>query len=206
MDDQEKRLKEEILGDAREKAERVVARAKTDAATALKRAKTLNERRRTKALEQTRAEAEHHAENILSGIWNEQRKMWLVRREEVIQKFLKGLLDELAACPANSPERVASLSTLASEALAAMPSDELLVAVASADRSTVTPEWLAERLPSGRNAHFIVQADPAIGGGMRVASADGRFAYDNTFAGRLARLEEGFRRILADCDREGHVD
>ena len=201
MDGQEKRLEEEILGDARQKAERVVARANADAATALKRAKTLNERRRKKVLEQTREEAEHHAENILSGIWNEQRKMWLLRREEVIQKFLKGLLEELAACPPDSPERMASLTALAGEALAAVPADELLVEVSAVDLPAVTPEWLANRLPAGRSAHFTVQASSAITGGLTVASADGRRAYDNTYAGRLARLEEEFRRTLADCER-----
>ncbi|MBR6470199.1 MAG: V-type ATP synthase subunit E [Victivallales bacterium] len=201
MDDQEKRLEEEILGDARQKAERVVARANADAAAALKRARTLNERRRTKALEQTREEAEHHAENILSGIWNEQRKMWLMRREEVIRRFLKGLLDDLGAAPAKSPERLASLSTLAAEALAAVPAAEVLVEVSAVDLPTVTPEWLAKRLPAGRAARFTVQASSGIGGGLKVASADGRFTYDNTYAARLARLEEEFRRTLADCEK-----
>ena len=117
MEGQEKRLEEEILGDARQKADHVVARATADAATAVKRAKVLNERRRNKALAQTREEAERKAENIVSGIWNEQRKMWLIRREQAIQTFLNGMLDELAAKPANATERLASLEALA-EALA----------------------------------------------------------------------------------------
>ena len=200
MDDQEKRLEAEILADAREQAERLVARATADAATALKRAKTLNERRRTKALAETRKEAERKAENIVSGIWNEQRKMWLVRREQAIQEFLKGLLDELAAQPASDPRRLAALSALASEALAAVPSAELTVEVSEADLGTVTPAWLSERMPEGRAAHFTVQASPTIRGGLKVLSADGRFAYDNTYVGRLARLDEEFRRTLADCE------
>ncbi|MBO4618978.1 MAG: V-type ATP synthase subunit E [Victivallales bacterium] len=205
MEDQERRLEEELRADAREKAERVVARATADAATALKRAKTLNERKRTKALAQSRAEAERKAENILAGIWNEQRKMWLMRREQAIQNFLDGLLAELAGLEPGSAERVNSLTVLATEALAAVPADELVVAVAPADQATVTPEWLAERLSAGRSAHFTVKADSSIGGGLRVASADGRLDYDNTFAGRLTRLAEEFRRTLADCDREGQV-
>ena len=193
MDDQEKRLEAEILADAREKAERLVARATADAATALKRAKTLNERRRTKALAETRKEADRKAENIVSGIWNEQRKMWLVRREATIQGFLKGLLDELAAQPASDPRRLAALTALASEALAT-------VLVSEVDAQVVTPQWLSEHLPAGRAAHFTVQASPTIRGGLKVLSVDGRFAYDNTYAGRLARLDEEFRRTLADCE------
>ena len=200
MDGQEKRLEEEILADAREKAERLVARATADAATALKRAKTLNERRRTKALAETRKEAERKAENIVSGIWNEQRKMWLVRREAAIQEFLKGLLDELAAQPTSDPRRLAALTALASEALAAVPSADLTVLVSEADAQVVTPQWLSERLPAGRAARFTVQASPSIRGGLKVLSADGRFAYDNTYAGRLVRLDEEFRRTLADCE------
>ena len=205
MEDQERRLEEELRSDAREKAERVVARATADAATALKRAKTLNERRRTKSLAQARADAERKAENILAGIWNEQRKMWLMRREQAIHNFLDGLLAEVAALEPGSAERVNSLAALATEALAAVPAGELVVAVAPADQATVTPEWLTKRLPAGRSPHFTVQADSSIGGGLRVASADGRFDYDNTFAGRLARLAEEFRRTLADCDIEGQV-
>lgn len=200
MEDQEKRLEEELRADARQKAEHVIARATADAATALKRAKTLNERRRAKTLAQARQEAERKAENILSGIWNEQRKMWLLRREEAIQVFQKGLLAELAGLPAGSSERLASMSALATEALAAVPSAELLVAVSPTDQASVTPQWLASQLPAGREAHFTVQADSAIDGGLRVTSADGRFTYDNTYSGRMARLDEEFRRTLADCE------
>ncbi len=201
MEGQEKRLEEEILNDARQKAERVVARATADAATALKRAKTLNERRRAKALEQARQEADRKASNIVSGIWNEQRKMWLQRREQSIQAFLKGLLEELAKQPAASEERKASLAALAGEALAAVPAQELTVQIAEVDRATVTPEWLSAQLPADRSARFMVEVSPEVTGGLRVLSADGRFAYDNTYAGRLARMEEEFRRTLADCEK-----
>ncbi|MBR4518539.1 MAG: V-type ATP synthase subunit E [Victivallales bacterium] len=206
MEDQERRLEEELRADAREKAERVVARATADAATALKRAKTLNERRRAKALAQARAEAERKAENILAGIWNEQRKMWLMRREQAIQNFLNGMLADLAGLEPGSAERRKSLEALATEALAAVSADELIVTVAPADQATVTPDWLAERLPAGRSAHFTIQPDTSIGGGLRVASRDGRLDYDNTFAGRLMRMEEEFRRTLADCDKDNQAN
>lgn len=201
MDSQEKRLEEELRADARQKAEHVIARATADAATALKRAKTLNERRRAKALAQARAEAERKAENILAGIWNEQRKMWLMRREQAIQTFLNGVLDELATQPANAPEHLSSLSALATEALAAVPAPELTVLVTSADLSTVTPDWLTRHLPDGRTAHFTVQADTTIRGGLKIISSDGRLSYDNTYAGRLSRLAEEFRQTLADCEK-----
>ncbi|MBP5300626.1 MAG: V-type ATP synthase subunit E [Victivallales bacterium] len=200
MEGQEKRLEQEILGDARQKAERIVARATSDAAAALKRARTLNERRRKKALDQARQEAGRKADNIVSGIWNEQRKMWLNRRERAIREFLDALLAELAGQDAASPARQASLRALASEALAAVPARDLTVTVAPADRPTVTAEWLKERLAPGRDAEFTVQEDSAIQGGIHVASADGRYAYDNTYRGRLARLDAEFRQILADCD------
>ena len=201
MEGQEKRLEEEILGDARQKADHVVARATADAATAVKRAKVLNERRRNKALAQTREEAERKAENIVSGIWNEQRKMWLIRREQAIQSFLNGMLDELAAKPANAPERLASLEALAIEALAAVPAEELTVLISAVDQATVTTEWLSKRLPEGRTAHFTIQTSSEIRGGLKVTSMDGRLAYDNTYAGRLTRLEEEFRQTLADCEK-----
>ena len=201
MEGQEKRLEEEILGDAQQKADRVVARATADAANAVKRAKVLNERRRNKALAQTREEAERKAENIVSGIWNEQRKMWLIRREQAIQSFLNEMLDELAAKPANAPERLASLEALATEALAAVPAKELIVLISAVDQATVTPEWLAKRLPNGRTAHFTIQTPSEIRGGLKVTSADGRLSYDNTYAGRLTRLEEEFRQTLADCEK-----
>ena len=86
------------------------------------------------------------------------------------------------------------------EALAAVPSADLTVLVSEADAQVVTPQWLSERLPAGRAARFTVQASPTIRGGLKVLSVDGRFAYDNTYAGRLVRLDEEFRRTLADCE------
>ena len=43
-----------------------------------------------------------------------------------------------------------------------------------------------------------VTADERIGGGIRVATPDGRLFYDNTFAARLKRLRERFRAELAE--------
>ena len=200
MESQEKRLEQEILGDARQKAERIVARATSDAATALRRAKTLNERRRTKALAESRQEADRKAENIVSGIWIEQRRMWLNRREQTIREFLDSLLAELSDQPAGDAARLAALDSLASEALAAVPSGEMTVQVAEKDLGTITPQWLNAHLPEGRTASFTIQADSAILGGIRLSSADGRYFYDNTYRGRLARLDVEFRQLLADCE------
>lgn len=198
---QEERLQQEILADARTRAERIVARATTAAKSARERAEKESRELREKSLSETRAAAEQKARNLLQGIWMEERRHWLVKREECLQEFLASLLKEAEGAPAGDRDRLASLGVLFREALAAMGEDRAMTAwVAPADLSLATPAWLAEQ--AGHPLPTVsVKADATIGGGVRLCADDGSRLYDNTYAARLGRLQEEFRQELCGCDK-----
>lgn len=199
MEEQEKRLRDEILADARQRSERVIARAKRDADNARRRAVAANERRRTEVLEETRSESARKKRNLVQSAWGDTRNMWLRRREACIDKLLERVLKRVDGLPAGDADRMASMENLAAEALAALlPVKELKVFVASADLATVTETWLADRCPAGAAVpSFIVAADDAIRGGIRMESGDGMRSYDNTYEARLERRHSDFRSMLA---------
>ena len=203
MTPQEEKLKQEILADAQRKAERLLARAQAEGDSARKRAAQTQNDRREKALEESRSEGEVKHRNIIQGIWMEKRRRWLVRREECLMNFFQELCTE-AETLRDATRHEASLAALAREALAVLPcSGELRVLVSEADSAIMTPEWLAACLPEGVPAgsvSFTVETSPKMRGGVQIATADGRLRYDKSYAARLERLQDDFRRRLAQCD------
>ena len=197
MESQEERLREEILADAKRRADKILARARSDGESAAARARRANERRRKSALAEAQASGEQKRRNILQGVETEKRRMWLQRREECIDEVLAAVRARAEGLEAGSPERAAALAALAEEAFASVgAAAQLRVAVNPADAALATPTWLRER--GAGAAECAVEADPRIGGGIRVATPDGRLFYDNTFAARLKRLRERFRTELAE--------
>ena len=199
---QEEKLRQEILAEARNRADKIVARATSAAAAAKARAEKNAQELRERTLEQTRKEAAVKARNIIQGIWMEERKMWLRKREECLTKFSQSLLKDAQELPADDPFRIKSLEKLAKEALAAIEANSVTVSVSERDLPLVTPQWLAAQ--AGRELDARVVADKAVLGGIRIATADGLRVYDNTYTGRLARLQEEFRREVAGCDAQKH--
>lgn len=197
MESQEERLREEILADAKRRADKIVARARSDGEAGAARARRANERRRKAALAEAQASGERKRRNILQGVETEKRRMWLQRREECIDDLLAAVRARAEGLAAGSPERAAALAALAEEALASVgPAPQLRIAVNPVDTALVTASWLKER--GAGEAACVVEGDARIGGGIRVSTPDGRLFYDNTFAARLTRMRERFRTELAE--------
>ncbi len=196
---QEERLQKEILAEAQTRADRIVARANSAAKAAKERAEKEDAAQRERVLTATRNDADQKARNIIQGIWMEERKMWLRKREECLQAFFGSLLKEAQNTPADDRDRVKSLAKLAKEALDAVEADEIRAFVAEADTALVTPAWLEDL--AGHPLKATVEIDKAIRGGIRIATTDGTRVYDNSYAGRLRRLDQEFRKELASCDK-----
>lgn len=199
MEEQEKKLRDEILADAKQRSERVVARAQRDAENARRRTVAANERRRQEVLDETRRESALKKRNLVAGAWGESRNMWLKRREACIDELLALVMQRVEALPAGHADRLASLEAVAAEALAALlPAKEVKVFCSPVDLATVTEAWLAARCPDGTPVPaFTIAADEAIRGGIRMASGDGLRSCDNTYAARLVRSHGDYRSILA---------
>ncbi|MCQ2396729.1 MAG: V-type ATP synthase subunit E [Lentisphaeria bacterium] len=197
---QEERLQKEILAEAKSRADKIVARAQSAANSAKARAEKEIAELRERTLEQSRKDYDQKARNIIQGIWMEERKMWLRKREECLETFFASLLKEAQELKDGDSDREKSLRNLAREALEAVDCDEMVVKVSNTDAALVTSNWLEEI--AGRRLQATIVPDESVKGGLFIESADGRLSYDNTYAGRLLRLKETFRRELASCDKE----
>ena len=119
-------------------------------------------------------------------------------REREFDKLFDAARQSLA--DRTSYDYPAALATLAAEAIAAMKTDDVVVALSGDDRPIATDAWLADVCRRvGRDVKITIAEEPAaIDGGLIVRSADGRLFYDNSFAARLTRLRPDLRRDLAD--------
>ncbi|MBO7740918.1 MAG: V-type ATP synthase subunit E [Victivallales bacterium] len=199
MEAQEKKLRDEILAEARQRAERIVARARREAESVRVRTTEANENRRQEALEECRRESALKKRNLVQSARGEGRNLWLRRREACIDGLLERVLKRVHELPAGSEERARSLSAVTAEALAVLlPAAEVKIFAAPADLPLITDEWLAACCPAGcGKPGFELFGDERISGGIRIESGDGMRSYDNSYEARMKRLHGDFRSMLA---------
>lgn len=197
MNPQEDKLQAEILGDAKTRAERVIARANNEADKARQLAAEESTRNRGERLAEASAEADMKCRSIVVDIKQEIRRRWLLASEASLSEFLQ------TACAAveqgEDIDRARSLALLAREALAAIGPGDGQATVNPADAGTITPAWLealsCELFGDDRASHYEVRADPALSGGILITSNDGRRRFDNSYATRLQRLWDDLRGL-----------
>lgn len=201
MENQEERLRQEILADARKKAERIAAKAAAERDQALQQSQQEREQKRQSRLEEVRQEAARQARSIQNSIGMEVRRRWLNKREEAINEFFQAVLIQAGEC--TGQRRQDSLCFLAEEALRALSTGAYRVECASADAALVTEKWLFERAiavlgEKGRGCAFSVCPRQELSGGLSFQSRDGALSFDNTYRNRLNDLREALRRMLAE--------
>jgi vacuolar-type H+-ATPase subunit E/Vma4 len=201
MENQEERLRQEILADARKKAERIAVRADAERDRALQQFKQEHEQKRQSHLEEVRQEAARQVRSIQNSIGMEIRRRWLNKREEAINEFFQTVLNQAGEC--SGKRRQESLCFLAEEALQALSTGAYLVECAKADAALVTEDWLFERAiavlgDKGRSCAFSVSPRQEISGGLRFQARDGSLSFDNTYRNRLNDLRDALRRRLAE--------
>ena len=194
---QEEKLRQEILGDAKLKAERLVARAKVNADRLLAETRAQGEEKRKRRLEEAEATADKQCASILADVLREARRHRMFKREESLDALFARALSE--AENASDEKHRRSLEMLAREAMTAIGPREMKVIFSAADASIVTPEWLAalSRELFGEKAPAVTPEPSASAKpGLLFASLDGCRTFDNTYAARLERMHELLRRKL----------
>lgn len=206
MQEQENRLQQEILQDARRKAERALERARRDADALAKAVQTRAAEARETALAKAREEGASRARAVTAGIRHQVQREWLGRREAVLAEALQRALTEVEHGSEVDPVR--SLGALLREAVAALGTREgLIVRVRPADEGRLRDAVLpALALPAGTVRSWTVVADPDLGGGLVVETADGRRRCDQTYAARLARLRAELRQAIARAAGVAELD
>jgi V/A-type H+-transporting ATPase subunit E len=161
--------RDRILAEARAQAEAIVAEARRQAEHLL-------------AAHRERLEAEARAARVRAESTAHLRassQVLQAKEEEIAQVFARAET-ELARIPGDGQRYPAILRAFVEEGLNGLE-DAGLVIVNPADQATV------QAFLNERGAAVTVRADPAVVGGVKVASPDGRFVLTNTLASRLER-------------------
>ncbi len=198
----EKVLSDEILADARRRAERMASRAEAEARKLVE-----------ESVAQARAVADAEARDVEAKLARERQVFDAsLRLEERMRRLaVQGrLIDEAFA---KALERLRSregydyravLRRFAVEAIASMRGDAFVLHLARADHDAMRGALPAEtaaavRETSGRAVTVTAAERPGpFEGGLVVESADGRQRVDSSFAGRLRRMRDDLRFDVAD--------
>ena len=192
-----KALADEILEDARRKAERNHERAGREARKILDAALADADRLTAGVLDAARRRAERLTKAAGATVGQEVRRDLLAAQENELAKLFDQALERLER--RKGYDYPATLAALAAEAIRAMDTGHVVLGFAEGVHPLATGEWLAEvRRRAGRDVAIDVSEEPEpIRGGVVVRSADGRLLVDNSFAARLARLRPDLRRQVA---------
>jgi V/A-type H+-transporting ATPase subunit E len=191
-------LADEILADARKKAQRAAKRAEREARQILEKAEEQAEADAQEVIETARERADRQARAVLATVDQDIQREQLQAREEQIEAIFQDALDGLRRRKGYDYPK--AMAALAAEAIRAMDGDEVVIGFAEGCAGIATDEWLADvKRRAGRDVTLRVAEEPeAIDGGVFVRSADGRLVYDNSFAARLERLRPRLRRHVAE--------
>ena len=191
-------LQDEILDDARRRADETVGKARREADAVLAKARADAESERRSALESAEAEARRQRGLALAALPIHVAR----RRAECVEAALEQVRDEARRRleARQGFDYREALTRLAAEALAAMEGTRFVLQVADADRQALGDAWLDEvRRRVGRQGLELSMgpAGEKIQGGVFLRDDEGRQVWDNRFEARLARLWPALRCDIA---------
>lgn len=117
----------------------------------------------------------------------------------LVQSVMQGVNSRLKTLQADDESGLALLKSLLVEAAQAIERDELVARLSDFDQRRVGDRWAKEfrvAVP-GKTVELSSEACPCSGG-VLVESVDGRISVDNTFEGRMARLEADLERVILE--------
>lgn len=197
---QEDKLRQEILGDAKLNAERIVARAKNEAQKTIDAAQAEVNQKRTERLREANEEIDAKCHSIMLDVQRESTRHWLLQREQCIDEMFQKAVRQAAETTGEAHEK--SLRQLAEEALAAIGPAPVRVIFNSKDAVIITEAWLnaiASRLFGEKAAKISFALEPGddAPAGIAFATLDGTRTFDNSYAARLRNLKDTLRIALS---------
>lgn len=171
--------REKVLAEARAQAEALRAQARSEAEALIADARARADAEAQAALVRARSAAQLRAQSMV-----------LRAKEEEIARVFARARAELDAFAQDRERYPAALEAFIEECVRDL-AGRAVISVNPADLP------VAERLVRSRGWDATVQADPAIRGGVRVATPDGRFAVTNTLESRLERARPALAAEVA---------
>ena len=197
MNNQEEKLRQEILGDAKAKAERTIAKAMLSADKLAEEAKKSADEKRALRLKEAEEKAEKRCAAIMMDVQREARRHWLNERERCIDELFAEALSKAESTKGEKHRK--SLESLAKEAIAAIGCKDMKVAFPTADKAVLSGEWLKAIAMElfGNAPEFVLEPSDDARPGLAFETLDGQRSFDNTYASRLENMHDSLRRELA---------
>lgn len=191
-------LIEEIIGDAKKKAQRTQRRAEREARQAVEKAEKEAGGIRQSVAQDAQQRAEKEKDIILATIDLDARRLKMESEERLITEAFDAAKTQMMN--KQSYDYPAALARLVAAACDAIGGDAFCVSLSEDDQAQggldALSRGVAEQL--GRKVTLKLDDTPSpIKAGAMVRSEDGRRAVDNSFDGRLARMREDLRRKAA---------
>lgn len=203
MSDQEHNLEDEILADARRRAERTLQRARREAERVVREAKGVAQQERERLMEMARQRTEREQRMQEARLGQELQRMRRQAFQDVLDNVRAEAERELGALPGDEEARQ-MLVRLAAGAIDAMHGERFLLVLRPEDRE----RWrngIAEEVRSavssgsGRSVRVAVaDEDLKATGGLLVRAQDTSEMVDQSFEARMERLWEEIRGHVAD--------
>ena len=117
----------------------------------------------------------------------------------LVQTVMQGVSGRLKTLQADDESGLALLRALLVEAAQVIERDELVARLSEVDHRRVRDRWNAEFRDAvpGKTIELSAETCPCSGG-VLVESTDGRISVDNTFEGRMSRLEADLQRVILE--------
>lgn len=199
------RMGQVLLNEARQEAAKLLADAQEEAQVMEKATEQEAERILTEVIVSTEAQAALEAQRRLAVADLAVTRILTEARENVLTQCfsrLESRLDEIT----QSPDYLAILSQLVSEAATSLQQTEIFLKLRQADRQLLNPEWcrtLGDCLQM--KVHLPSETAP-ITGGVVVQSQDGHLRYDQSFETLLSRHQDALRSIFYQILWESGTD
>lgn len=191
-------LIEQIIADARKRAERAMHKAEQEAKQAIDKAQREAEELSRGVIGAAANRAEKEKAILLATIDIEAKRFEMKVKEDLIKEAFDAA--ERKIMDLSSPGYAAVPAKLIASAVRAVGGDVFHVALSKADRDSLKLPDLQKKVSElvGRNVTLKLDDSAApITGGAIVRSEDGHRMVDNSLEGRLARMRDDLRRQAA---------
>jgi V/A-type H+-transporting ATPase subunit E len=184
-------LERAIIGDAKEEAEQILDDARARAEDIRQQAETQANTQREAILQQARQEAETLRSHAAATAQLEAQTLKLKRREQLLERVFADARQQLASA-LEWPDYEQIARRLVREAVERLDTDEVLVRADEGTRRVLDDDVLAD-LKKELGVHLRTGEPLAQGTGVVLETLDGHRRYDNTLETRLARMQDALR-------------
>lgn len=192
-------LQNALLARAKALADEYLARAKRDRERLVAEAAERQRLRETREDGAARALAERAYRQIVQASEIEMREELDRSRWVHVQAVIDALKERLEKIVADEQQYLPLLKGYLAQAAQAIESDRLIAELSSKDYARFSARWdaLAREAVPGKQITLSPETRTSIGG-VRVTSDDNRIRVDNSFEGRMERLEVELERVITE--------